>query len=130
MKERCLTCYITYPIEAMKNKKMPAELRRRRARFAAQVPDVEHLLRGTLVERFKKCGKPGCHCATGKGHGPACYLSVTLGPGKTRSYYVPKPVLRQIAQYLGNYQKLRKLLEEIIGINRELLERGALDEEG
>jgi len=92
------------------------------------VPDLERLLRGSLVERYKKCGKPGCHCIQGRGHGPAYYLSVTLGPGKTRSYYVPAEQRRRIGRYLGNYRKLRELLEEIVAINRELLEQAALDE--
>ena len=29
-----------------------------------------HVLRGSLIERYKRCGKPGCKCAKGKGHGP------------------------------------------------------------
>ena len=28
------------------------------------------ILRGSLIERFKRCGKPGCKCAQGPGHGP------------------------------------------------------------
>jgi hypothetical protein len=87
------------------------------------------MLRGSLVERYKKCGKPGCHCVAGKGHGPAYYLSVTLGPGKTRSYYVSAPHRELIEQYLDNYQKLREVAEEITRINRQLLAQGALDEE-
>lgn len=104
-------------------------LRRRRSRLADRVPDLEHLLRGSLVERYKRCGKAGCHCASGKGHGPAYYLSITLAPGRTRSYYIPAEQRRRIEQYLGNYRKLRSLLEEIIAINRELLEQAALDDE-
>ncbi len=106
----------------------PESLRRRRAQLLARLPDLERLLRGSLVQRYKKCGKPGCHCAGGPGHGPAFYLSVTLGPGKTRSYYIPADLRRRIAKYLRNYRSLRRLVEEIIRLNRELLEQGALDE--
>lgn len=102
-------------------------LRRRRARLVARLPELEHVLRGSLVERYKKCGKPGCHCAEDEGHGPAYYLSVTLGPGKTRSYYVSQKQKKRVVRYLDNYRKLRELIEEITGINRELLERGELD---
>lgn len=105
----------------------PAALRRRRARLVARLPELERLLRGSLVERYKKCGKPGCHCAQGEGHGPAYYLSVTLGPGKTRSYYISAEQKKRIVRYLDNYRKLRELTEEITGINRELLEHGELD---
>ncbi len=27
------------------------------------------ILRGSLIESYKKCGKPGCKCETGIGHG-------------------------------------------------------------
>lgn len=111
-------------------KNSPGRLKHRRRRLVQQVPDLERLLRGSLVERYKKCGKPGCHCLHGKGHGPASYLSVTLGPGKTRSYYVTVEQRRRIERHLGNYRKLREVVEQIIAINRELLERAALDDEG
>lgn len=124
-----LVCYRTYPTMPQ-DKGSPARLKQRRHRLVRQVPGLERLLRGSLVERYKKCGKPGCHCVHSKGHGPASYLSVTLGPGKTRSYYVPEEQRRRIERYLGNYRKLREVVEEIIAINRELLERAALDDEG
>lgn len=104
-------------------------MKRRRAQIASRLPDIERLLRGSLVERYKKCGKPGCHCTQGKGHGPACYLSVTLRPGRTRSYYIPAHLRERVAQYLSNYRTLRELTEEVTTVNRELLEQGALDEE-
>jgi hypothetical protein len=110
-------------------KRPPGALRRRRARLAAGLPDLEHLLRGSLVERYKKCGKPGCHCVRGKGHGPAHYLSVTLAPGKTRSYYLSARNKELVEQHLANYRALRTRVEEIMALNRELLEQDALSDE-
>ena len=97
--------------------------------MASRLPAAEQLLRGSLVERYKKCGKPGCHCAHDRGHGPAYYLSVTLAPGKTRSYYVPPQLRRQVSRYLRNHRKLREFLNEIIRLNQELLAQGVLDDE-
>lgn len=96
----------------------------------AGVPDLKRILRGTIVSRYKRCGKPGCHCARDSGHGPAYYLSVTLGPGVTRSYYVPTRLRRLVARHIGNYRKLRETLEKIIRINQELLEGGDLGDQG
>lgn|GEM_PF-313920 len=124
-----LVCYITYPMTKKKHSKGAAALKRQRARIVGRVPVLEQMLRGSLVERYKKCGKPGCHCVNGRGHGPAYYLSVTLAPGKTRSYYVPARLREQVARYLRNYQEFRELGEEITRINRELLVRGAFEEE-
>jgi hypothetical protein len=110
-------------------KKTATALKRQRERLVLRFPDLRRVLRGSLVERYRKCGKSGCHCVEGKGHGPAHYLSVTLSPGKTRSYYVPEEQRKRIARYLGNYRKLRELVEQITTVNRELLERAALDDE-
>jgi hypothetical protein len=113
----------------MKRKKTPGSLIRKRSRLVARLPDLERLLRGSIVERYKKCGKPGCHCVEDRGHGPAYYLSVTFGPGKTRSYYVSAKQKKRILKYLENYQKLRELTEQIMSVNRELLEQGELDDD-
>ena len=48
-----------------------AALRRRRQQLLRQLPPLDRLLRGSLIERYKPCGKPGCKCAHGPGHGPS-----------------------------------------------------------
>src|SRR5437868_14889389 len=65
----------------MKTKKEPAMvLRKRRTALMRQLPPLQAILRGSLIERYKRCGKPGCKCADGPGHGPKYYLSVSY-PG-------------------------------------------------
>ena len=54
-----------------------AALRRRRQALLRQLPSLKEILRGSLIERYKRCGKPGCKCADGPGHGPKYYLSVS-----------------------------------------------------
>ena len=108
-------------------KRSSANLRANRKRLLAGFPRPERILRGSVVERYRKCGKPGCHCAKGKGHGPAYYLSVTLGVGKTRSYYLPTRLRKVVGRYLHNFKRLRELTEQLVEINLELLERGDLD---
>jgi hypothetical protein len=109
-----------------RNKRSSASLRAKRKRIVAALPDPERILRGSIVERYRKCGKPGCHCAKGKGHGPAYYLSVTLGVGTTRSYYLPERLRNVVGEYLHNFRKLRELTEQLVEINLELLERREL----
>ena len=108
-------------------KRSSASLRAKRKKLLAALPDPERILRGSIVERYRKCGKPGCHCAKGKGHGPAYYLSVTLGVGKTRSYYLPTRLRKVVGRYLHNFKKLRELTEQLVEINLELLERRELE---
>lgn len=59
-------------------------LRRRRAAFAQANADVGDALRGSLIERYKRCGKPGCKCAEGPGHGPK-YQAIFTHPPKTEN---------------------------------------------
>jgi hypothetical protein len=41
----------------------------------------------TLHAQWVRCGAPGCHCATGDGHGPYHYLFFREG-GRLRKCYV------------------------------------------
>ncbi len=98
----------------------------RRRRAAEQFPPVEQLLRGTLGQRWVRCGKPGCHCRRGRGHGPVRYLTVSLGVGRTRQVTVAAEDFETARRHVRNYQRLWKLLELISAINRELLQRRSL----
>ena len=87
-----------------------ASLRRRRRTLLRQLPPLEQVLRGSLIERYKRCGKPGCKCAQGRGHGPKYYLSVSHPGSRPQMDYVPQASYAQVAQYLANYQRIRELL--------------------
>ena len=50
-------------------------LRKRRRRLVRGLPPIEQILRGSLIETYKRCGRPNCHCVDGPGHGPKRYLS-------------------------------------------------------
>jgi hypothetical protein len=98
-------------------------LRRRRRGLLRQLPSLEQLLRGSLIERYKRCGRPGCHCANGRGHGPKFYLSISTTGQRPRTDYVPNAAVAQSRQYLANFHKVRELINEICAINAELLRR-------
>jgi hypothetical protein len=87
------------------------------------LPPIEQVLRGTLVEAYKRCGRPNCHCVDGPGHGPKRYLSISQPGGRPRRDYVPNGVHMQVAQLIDNFRKLREMLNEICAINAELLRR-------
>ena len=98
-------------------------LRRKRKQLLRQLPSLEALLRGSLIERYKRCGKPGCKCAQGPGHGPKYYLSVSFPGLQPQMDYVPQDLQEQVVARLANYQRVRELLEQLCEINRELLRR-------
>ena len=106
----------------MKQKSTSA-LRRRRKTLLRRLPPLEEVLRGSLIERYKPCGKPGCKCAQGPGHGPKYYLSVSKPGQRPQMDYVPQDYQLKVKEYLANQRKIRMILEELCEINRELLRR-------
>ncbi len=104
-------------------KQTTAALRKRRQALLRQLPPLKAVLRGSLIERYKRCGKPGCKCAQGLGHGPKYYLSVSFPGQRPQMDCVPQESYTQASEFLANYHHARQVLEEICEINRELLRR-------
>jgi hypothetical protein len=104
-------------------KQPTAALRKRRNALLRRLPPLEAILRGSLIERYKRCGKPGCKCADGPGHGPKYYLSVSYPGLRPQMDYVPQESYAQTAELLSNYHRAREILEAVCEINRELLRR-------
>ena len=99
-------------------------LLRRRQDLVRQLAELEPLvLRGSLIERYKRCGHAGCKCQQTRGHGPKYYLSISQAGGHPEMDYVPEEQVQQVADYLKNFQQVRQLLEKICNLNRQLLRR-------
>ena len=98
----------------------------RRTAIASEAPALTEVLRGTLRERYVRCGKSGCRCERGQGHGPFVYLSVTLGVGRTTQITVAAEDQATARRLVGNYARLQEAVEAISSINRQLLQRRAL----
>jgi len=89
--------------------------------LASGLPSFAQIVRGSLVTRYRRCGKPTCHCLKGRGHGPAHYLVVTLRPGKTEQILLSEEMLPVARQFLDNYQCWWAALEKVSAVNRRLL---------
>ena len=100
-----------------------ADLRQRRRQLLSDLPSFERVLRGSLVERYKRCGRPGCHCANGPGHGPKRYLSISTTGQRPQMDYVPNAAAAEVGACLANFHKIRDVLNQICAINAELLRR-------
>ena len=93
----------------------------RREWVASDIPSFSEIVRGSLVTRYRRCGKPACHCATTEGHGPAHYLVVTLKPGKTEQILLSEEMLPVAREFLDNYNRWWAALEKVSEVNRRLL---------
>ena len=93
----------------------------RRVALASELPPFAEVVRGSLVTRYRRCGKPTCHCVTTEGHGPAHYLVVTLKPGKTEQILLSAAMLPVARQFLDKYNRWWAALERVSAVNRRLL---------
>jgi hypothetical protein len=110
-------------VQTRRDSRSAPALRRRRKALLRQLPALEGILRGSLIERYKRCGKPGCKCVHGPGHGPQFYLSVSHAGERPQMQYVPSNYHDEVSQRLNEYRQCRKILDEICEINFELLRR-------
>jgi len=97
-------------------------LLRRRDAAVQQATQLALVLRATLRRRYVRCGKSGCHCRAGRGHGPFIYLSTSHGSGRTRQITVEPRAYGTARLYVQNYQRLWRVLETISAINWALLQ--------
>jgi hypothetical protein len=87
-----------------------AKERDARSRAVQQLAQ-ESLLRGSLVQMRRKCGKPGCHCQQGEKH-PALYLAVRAAQKRTM-IYIPPALEETVRQWVQNGRQIDEWLDFI-----------------
>ncbi|WDL97048.1 DUF6788 family protein [Alicyclobacillus sp. ALC3] len=97
------------------------DIKQRKGQLLKALPPMDQILRGSLITRHVKCGKPTCHCATGVGH-TSLYLS-SFYHGKTQMDYVPAAWEQRVRAGLENYEVAQDILSELTELNLELLRR-------
>jgi hypothetical protein len=80
--------------------------------LAEQLSQPRPLRRGSLGERYLKCGKPNCACATNEQarHGPYFSLTRVVG-GRTRSRRLTAQQAERVRQQLAAGQEFRRQVE-------------------
>jgi len=99
------------------------KLEQQREALLAQLHALPNLMRGSVYERPRKCGRPTCACATGGPKHLTRQLTVTLG-GKTHTRYVRQGEMATVQTLIGGYHELWRLVEGLTVVNLALL-RGA-----
>jgi hypothetical protein len=97
-------------------------LREKRDQLAASLAGLGDLRPGFLTIRFRKCGKPNCHCAQkdSPGHGPSYSLTHRVG-GKTVTQVIPRgPAVERAKEQLAEYRRFRNLVRELIAVNEQI----------
>ena len=97
-------------------------LRLKREQLTAAIVQVGDMRPGSLVARFRKCGKASCHCAKkgAKGHGPSYSLTHPVA-GKTITRIIPSgPAVELTRQQLQEYHRFRALVQQLITISEQI----------
>jgi len=97
-----------------------ARLEQRRRRLLDQLHQVPDLMRGTLYERERKCGRAACTCATGGPRHKGLQLTVNVG-GRTRTRYVRQGERAMIEERITAYRRLWEIVEELTAVNLALM---------
>jgi hypothetical protein len=77
------------------------------------------VMKGTVYELKRKCGKPGCKCARGELH-TRMVLSASEG-GKTRLQVIPHGSLGEVQEKVRRYQEFRRVRARLGEIYRKML---------
>lgn len=109
--------------ELTKAQSMSPREREIRHQLAQLVADAI-LVRGTLSERAKSCGKPTCRCARGEKH-QAFYL-VASRKGKLKQLSIPKSIKKRVEDWAETYRKILRLLDELSNMQWERIKKREL----
>lgn len=81
--------------------------------------DRKPMTKGTVYEMKRKCGKPGCRCATGELH--ASMVLSWSEDGSTRIRTIPKGKLTEVRSLTERYQKFRRARARLIKLQLEMI---------
>ena len=108
-------CYITSMTEVQRRR-----LEQQRDALLAQLHALPNLMRGSVYERGRKCGRASCTCAQGGPKHPTRQLTVTLD-GTTRSRYVRLEELAEVRALIATYEELWAIVNALTAVNLALL---------
>jgi len=113
-------------IQSKNDREKFSQLRQSLSRLAGEIKrGVEPLfsnrplIKGTVYELKRRCGKPGCKCARGELHG--CMVVSASEGGKTRLQVIPHESLFEIEEKVRRYQELRRVRARLGEMYRKML---------
>jgi hypothetical protein len=97
------------------------ELMEQKEQILSTITSLSDFRPGSLAERYRRCGKPYCHCAKpgAKGHGPSYSLTRSV-EGKTVTKIIPKDAVETTNRQLQEYHRFRKAVSELVETNEKI----------
>lgn len=113
-------------IQIKRDREKFSQLRQTLLRLAGEIrglvePFFSHrpVIKGTVYELKRRCGKAGCKCARGELHG-RMVVSASEG-GKTRLQVIPHGFLGEVQAKVRRYQELRRVRARLGEIYRKMV---------
>ena len=96
-------------------------LEARREAIRRELASLGDLRPGSLFERYRKCGKPTCHCARegDPGHGPNWVLTSRVN-GRALTRAIPSGAVAETRAQIEECKRLRALTAELIEVSEGL----------
>lgn len=104
---------------------MPSEsiesLTKKQVELRAALGQGADMRPGSLVERYRACGKPTCHCAEkgSQGHGPSWSLTHEVR-GKTVTKVIPRDAVDATRSQLEEHRRFRAIVRELVDTSESL----------
>ena len=118
-------------IQKRKDREKFSQLRQALLRLAGEIKGLiepffsdKPVIKGTVYELKRRCGKPGCKCARGELH--RRMVVSASEEGKTRLQVIPRGFLVEVEDKVRRYRELRHVRTRLGEIHRKMLE--AMDE--
>jgi hypothetical protein len=119
-------CYLLMGIQRKADREKVSRLRQSLLHLADEIRGLVEpffsdrpVIKGTVYELKRRCGKPGCKCARGELHA-RMVVSASEG-GKTRLQVIPHGFLVEVQAKVRRYQELRRVRARVGEIYREML---------
>ena len=98
-----------------------SELRGKKEQILSEIINLSDFRPGSLVERYRRCGKPYCHCAKpgAKGHGPSYSLTRSV-KGKTITKIIPKDAVETTRRQIQEYHRFREAVGKLVDTNEKI----------
>ena len=124
---RVLYVYIIMGIQYKADKRKFSRLRQSLVHLTDEVRQLldpflsdRPVIRGSVYEFKRKCGKPGCKCARGELH--RSMVVSASEKGKTKLRVIPRGSLVEVESKVRRYQKLRRARTRLVEVHKKILQ--------
>jgi hypothetical protein len=97
-------------------------LEKEKIRVLEKIQSLDNVIRGSVFEYKRYCGKPSCNCAKTQTPHASMFLSFRY-QGRSRLIPIKKEQIPAIKERIRDYKELKAAIDELARINAELLRR-------